>query len=131
MGLAMSNAVMRKSYTVVCQRTTGQLMELETVSDYTAALNTAKEAIANKSNTEIRIVENKYDQASRRDKKQVVKILTAESNSGSRGSAGRAGQRPGVTRETANQASKGIINIVIAVTVLVLLAGIMIPLIMR
>lgn len=130
----MSDAIMKKSYTVVCVRSTGQQMELETVSDYAAAINSAKEALTNKNNTEVRVVESKYDQATRKDKKQVIKILTPES-SGSAGGASSgaraAGQRPGVSREVANQATKGIINIVIAVTVLVLLAGIIIPLITR
>ena len=130
----MSDAIMRKSYTVVCVRSTGQQMDLATLSDYTSALNSAKEALTNKNNTEVRIVESKYDQASRKDKKQVIKILTAESSDSSAGPSrasrnGRANQ--GISRETANRASKGIINIVIAITVLVLLAGIMIPMITR
>ena len=129
----MSDAIMRKSYTVVCVRATGQQMDLQTVSDYGAALNSAKEALTNKNNTEVRIVESKYDQASRKDKKQVIKILTAESASGSSGGSGARARKanPGISRETANQASKSVINIVIAITVLVLLAGIMIPLINR
>ncbi|KJE35445.1 hypothetical protein UF64_12670 [Thalassospira sp. HJ] len=127
----MSNAVMSKSYTVVCMRTSGQQMELEPVSDYSSALNSAKEAIGNKNTTEVRIVENKYDQATRKDKKQVIKILTPESAGVAGGSTRRRAQNPGMTRETANRATKGIINIVIAVTVLILLAGIMIPLAMR
>ncbi|MDG4720973.1 MULTISPECIES: hypothetical protein [Thalassospira] len=130
----MSDAIMRKSYTVVCVRSTGQQMDLATLSDYTSALNSAKEALTNKNNTEVRIVESKYDQASRKDKKQVIKILTAESSDSSTGASratrnGRTNQ--GISRETANRASKGIINIVIAITVLVLLAGIMIPMITR
>lgn len=130
----MSDAIMKKSYTVVCVRSTGQQMELETVSDYTAAINSAKEALTNKNNTEVRVIESKYDQATRKDKKQVVKILTPESsgNSGGMSSAAQSsGRKPGISREVANQATKGIINIVIAVTVLVLLAGIMIPLMTR
>jgi preprotein translocase subunit SecF len=130
----MSDAIMKKSYTVVCVRSTGQPMELETVSDYTAAINSAKEALTNKNNTEVRVIESKYDQATRKDKKQVVKVLTAE-NAGNPGGAAagtkRGTNKPGVSREVANQATKSIINIVIAVTVLVLLAGVMVPLIMR
>lgn len=130
----MSDAIMKKSYTVVCVRSTGQQMELETVSDYSAAINSAKEALANKNNTEVRVIESKYDQATRKDKKQVVKILTPESSGSSGGASSTtqsSGRKPGVSREVANQATKGIINIVIAVTVLVLLAGIMIPLMTR
>jgi hypothetical protein len=127
----MSQAVMRKSYTVVCVRTTGKQMELETVSDYNAALTAAKSAIENKSNSEVRIVENKYDQSTRKDKKQVIKILTTESGGSSGASARRAGPTPAVTRETANRATKSLINIVIAVTVLILLAGLLIPRAMR
>ncbi len=130
----MSDAIMKKSYTVVCVRSTGQQMELETVSDYSAAINSAKEALANKNNTEVRVIESKYDQATRKDKKQVVKILTPESSGSSGGASSAAqssGRKPGVSREVANQATKGIINIVIAVTVLVLLVGIMIPLMTR
>ncbi|NIY74460.1 hypothetical protein HED22_02270 [Thalassospira sp. HF15] len=127
----MSDAVLRKSYTVVCQRTSGQSMELEPVSSYGAALSSAKEAITNKRNSEVRIVENKYDQATSKDKKQVIKILKPESAGGSGGTMHRGSARPVVTREVANKATKGIINIVIAVTVLILLAGIMVPLAMR
>ncbi|MEQ8285151.1 hypothetical protein [Thalassospira sp.] len=130
----MSDAIMRKSYTVICVRTTGQQMELETVSDYAAAINSAKEALTNKSNTEVRVVESKYDQATRKDKKQVVKILTAENTGGKSGATtgSRANKNgPSVTREVAKQASKSIINIVIALTVLILLAGLIIPLMSR
>lgn len=127
----MTDTALSKSYTVVCVRKTGQQMELETVSDYSTALNSAKDAIQNKSNSEVRVVENKYDPATRKDKKQVVKILTPESAGQVGGAKRRSTQSPGVSRETAKQATKSIINIVIAVTVLILLAGIMIPLAMR
>lgn len=106
-------------------------MEMEPVSDYGAALSSAKEAITNKRNLEVRIVENKYDQAARKDKKQVIKILRPESSGGSGGTVRQGSETPVVTREIANRATKGIINIVIAVTVLILLAGIMLPLAMR
>jgi len=124
----MTGSALSKSYTVVCMRKTGQLMELQTVPEYSAAINSAKEAIKSKSNSEVRIVENKYDDATRKEKKQVIKILTPESAGGS---SGRSAKTPVVTRETANQATKGFISLVIAVTVLILLAGIMIPLAMR
>jgi len=121
---------MRKSYTVVCVRTTGKSMDLETVADYMAAMNSAKEALTNKNNIEVRIVESKYDPATRKDKKQVIKILTADKPNG--GGASRANKnKPAVTREVANQATKSLINIVIAITVLVLLAGVLVPLMMR
>ncbi len=128
----MSDTIMRKSYTVVCVRTTGQPMELQTVSDYAAAVNSAKEALTNSKNTEVRVVENKYDSATRKDKKQIVKILTPESN-GSGGSSARRNTKgsPSVAREVANQATKGIVYIVIAVTVLILLGGILVPIAMR
>ena len=128
----MSDTIMRKSYTVVCVRTTGQPMELQTVSDYAAALNAAKEALTNSKNTEVRVVENKYDSATRKDKKQIVKILTPEST-GSGGSSARRNTKgsQGVSREVANQATKGIVYIVIAVTVLILLGGILVPIAMR
>ncbi|MBX2830731.1 MAG: hypothetical protein KTR23_06090 [Rhodospirillales bacterium] len=128
----MSDAIMRKSYTVVCVRTTGNPMDLETVTDYMAAMNSAKAALTNKNNVEVRIVENKYDQATRRDKKQVIKILTADKASGAGATGSRANKnKPAVTREVANQATKSLINIVIAITVLVLLAGVLVPLMMR
>jgi hypothetical protein len=125
---------MRKSYTVVCIRSTGQQMDLATLPDYTSALNSAKEALTNKNNTEVRIIESKYDQASRKDKKQVVKILTPESVGNSRGESRTTHNNratSGLSRETINLITKSIINIVIAITVLVLLAGIIIPLINR
>ena len=106
-------------------------MELEPVSDYSSALKTAKDAISSKGNSEVRIVENKYDQDTRKEKKQVIKILTSENAGGALGASGRSSQSRGMTRETANKATKGIINIVIAVTVLILLIGIMVPLAMR
>ncbi|UKV16455.1 hypothetical protein L6172_09200 [Thalassospiraceae bacterium SW-3-3] len=128
----MSDAVMRKSYTVVVVRSTGQQMDLETLSDYQSAINSAKNALTNNNNTEVRVVESKYDDATKRDKKQVVKILTREdSSAGNSGTSKKRVQSPGVSREIANQASKSIINIVLAITVLVLLAGIIIPLMSR
>lgn len=130
-GIKMTDAALSKSYTVVCLRKTGNLMELEPVSDYSSALKTAKDAISSKGNSEVRIVENKYDQDTRKEKKQVIKILTSENAGGATGASGRSSQSRGMTRETANKATKGIINIVIAVTVLILLIGIMVPLAMR
>ncbi|WP_404426650.1 hypothetical protein [Thalassospira australica] len=129
----MSDAVMRKSYTVAVVRSTGQQMELETVSDYQSAITSAKNALANNNNTEVRVIESKYDDATKRDKKQVVKILTRENSHGNGGnSASKSrGQKTAVSREAASQASKSIVNIVLAITVLVLLAGIIIPLISR
>ena len=130
--LVMPDAVMRKSYTVVVVRSTGQQMDMETLSDYQSAINSAKNALANNSNTEVRVVESKYDDATKRDKKQVVKILTREdSAAGSGGTTRKRGKKPDVSREFANQASKSIINFVLAITVLVLLAGIIIPLMNR
>ncbi|WP_339858051.1 hypothetical protein [Thalassospira alkalitolerans] len=125
----MSDAVMRKSYVVVVIRNTGQPMELTKAPDYQTALTAAKDAITNKNNTEVHVVESKYDEANKREKKHIVKILTRENAGGTSGKA--RGQKPAVTREVANQATKSIMNIVIAVTVLVLLAGIMIPLLNR
>lgn len=127
----MTDTTLSKSYTVVCLRKTGPQMELETVPEYSTALNSAKNAIQNKSNAEVRIVENKYDDATRKDKKQVIKILTPENAGVASGTTRRSAQSPGVSREVAKQATKGIINIVIAITVLILLAGIMVPLAMR
>lgn len=126
----MSDAIMRKSFTVVCVRTTGQPMELETLPDYAAALNLAKEALTNNKNTEVRVVENNYDSASRKDKKQVVKILVSEA-AGSGGSGARnmsKAKRP-VSREVANKATKSIIYLVMAVTVMIILVGIIVTLI--
>ena len=125
----MTESATSKSYTVLCMRKTGQLMELQTVKEYSAAMSSAKEALKSKSNSEVRIVENKYDEATRKEKKLVIKILTPE-NIGAASDA-RSSKNPIVTRETANQATKSLINLVIAVTVLILLAGIMIPLAMR
>ncbi|WP_341363988.1 hypothetical protein P8T57_18690 [Thalassospira sp. SN3W] len=128
----MPDAVLRKSYTVVVVRSTGQQMDLETLSDYQSAINSAKNALTNNNNSEVRVVENKYDDATKRDKKQVVKILTRqESGTGNGGTAKSRAKGSGVSHEVANQFSKGIVNIVLAITVLVLLAGIIIPLMNR
>lgn len=128
----MPDAVLRKSYTVVVVRSTGQKMDLETLSDYQSAINSAKNALTNNNNSEVRVVENKYDDATKRDKKQVVKILTRqESSAGNGGAAKSRAKDSGVSHEVANQFSKGIVNIVLAITVLVLLAGIVIPLMNR
>jgi len=128
----MPDAVLRKSYTVVVVRSTGQQMDLETLSDYQSAINSAKNALINNNNSEVRVVENKYDDATKRDKKQVVKILTRqESGAGNGGAAKSRAKDSGVSHEVAKQFSKGIVNIVLAITVLVLLAGIVIPLMNR
>ena len=124
----MSDAAMRKSYSVVCIRSSGRSMEHKTVPDYQSAVKAAKEAVSNKSNPEVHIVENTYDQTTRQDRKKVVKILTHQ-NAGPVSSSAK--KKTVVTRETANHATKSVINIVIAVTVLILLIGIMIPLITR
>lgn len=127
----MSNEIMSKSYTVVCQRKSGQTIELETVAGYGDAYNTAKTALANKNNLEVRIVENKYDAATRKDKKQVIKILRPE---GARDTANHrhgSGQTHGISRDVANKATKSIINIVLAATILILLVGVLLPLAMR
>ena len=130
--LGMPDAVLRKSYTVVVVRSTGQQMDLETLSDYQSAINSAKNALTNNNNSEVRVVENKYDDATKRDKKQVVKILTRQkSGAGNGGAAKSRAKDSGVSHEVANQFSKGIVNIVLAITVLVLLAGIVIPLMNR
>ena len=130
--LGMPDAVLRKSYTVVVVRSTGQQMDLETLSDYQSAINSAKNALTNNNNSEVRVVENKYDDATKRDKKQVVKILTRQkSGAGTAGPPKSRAKDSGVSHEVANQFSKGIVNIVLAITVLVLLAGIVIPLMNR
>lgn len=128
----MSDAVMRKSYSVVVVRSTGQQMDLETHSDYQSAINSAKNALTNKNNSEVRVVENKYDDAAKRDKKQVIKILTRQENAAGNGRTAKSGAKSsGVSHDVAKQFSKGIVNIVMAITVLVLLAGIIIPLMSR
>ncbi|WP_417833769.1 hypothetical protein [Thalassospira xiamenensis] len=128
----MPDAVLRKSYTVVVVRSTGQQMDLETLSDYQSAINSAKNALTNNNNSEVHVVENKYDDATKRDKKQVVKILTRQESGAGNGSAAKSRAKDsGVSHEVANQFSKGIVNIVLAITVLVLLAGIVIPLMNR
>ena len=130
--LGMPDAVLRKSYTVVVVSSTGQQMDLETLSDYQSAINSAKNALTNNNNSEVRVVENKYDDATKRDKKQVVKILTRQESGAGNGSAAKSRAKDsGVSHEVANQFSKGIVNIVLAITVLVLLAGIVIPLMNR
>ena len=130
--LGMPDAVLRKSYTVVVVRSTGQQMDLETLSDYQSAINSAKNALTNNNNSEVSVVENKYDDATKRDKKQVVKILTRQESGAGNGSAAKSRAKDsGVSHEVANQFSKGIVNIVLAITVLVLLAGIVIPLMNR
>ncbi|WP_246832326.1 hypothetical protein [Thalassospira sp. MCCC 1A03138] len=128
----MPDAVLRKSYTVVVVRSTGQQIDLETLSNYQSAINSAKNALTINNNSEVRVVENKYDDATKRDKKQVVKILTRqESGAGNGGEAKSRAKDSGVSHEVANQFSKGIVNIVLAITVLVILAGIIIPLMNR
>lgn len=129
----MSDAIMRKSYTVVCIRTTGKPMELQTVPNYATAVQSAKEALANSKNTEVRVVENNYDSATRKDKKHIVKILTSETTGSGMTSRRRntKGATSGMSHEVANQASKGISYIVIAATVLVILGGIIVPFAMR
>ncbi|OSQ29754.1 hypothetical protein TH468_13095 [Thalassospira sp. MCCC 1A03138] len=130
--LVMPDAVLRKSYTVVVVRSTGQQIDLETLSNYQSAINSAKNALTINNNSEVRVVENKYDDATKRDKKQVVKILTRqESGAGNGGEAKSRAKDSGVSHEVANQFSKGIVNIVLAITVLVILAGIIIPLMNR
>jgi hypothetical protein len=107
-------------------------MDLETLSDYQSAINSAKNALTNNNNTEVRVVESKYDDATKRDKKQVVKILIRqESRAGNGGTAKPRSKNSGVSHDVANQFSKGIVNIVLAITVLVLLAGIIVPLMNR
>ncbi|MCC9622759.1 hypothetical protein LPB41_13760 [Thalassospira sp. MA62] len=128
----MSDDVMRNSYTVVCVRATGNSVNLKTVSDYSEALHAAKQAIALKTNTEVHIVQQKFDPRTYRDKQQVVKILTKE-NAGMSGPfpGVPGGNKPPVSREVANKASQSFIYLVIAITVIILLGGIMVPLAMR
>lgn len=129
----MSNAIMSKSYTVVCIRETGPQMEMTPVADYQTAIASAKEALAKKGNTEVRVVEHKYDKASRKNRKKVVKILLPEkAGAGKRPTGKRSkGKSPGLSHEVATLFSNSIVNIVLAVTILVILAGILIPFAMR
>ncbi|OKH89829.1 hypothetical protein [Thalassospira sp. TSL5-1] len=122
----MSENPLRKTYTIMVTRTTGHQMELETVQEYGAAMESAKKALDNTNNTEIRIVENKYDDATRKEKKQVIKILNRDNLASATTGAVRAGKGSGtLAPEVMSRMTKSIINISLAVTVLILLGGIM------
>lgn len=121
----MSGNPLRKTYTVMVTRTTGNQMELETVQEYGAAMESAKKALDNTNNTEARIVENKYDDATRKEKKQVVKILNRDNVASSTAGSMRAGTGSNaLAPEVMSRMTKSIINISLALTVLILLGGI-------
>ncbi len=120
----MSGNTLRKTYTVMVTRTTGNQMELETVQEYGAAMESAKKALDNNNNTEVRVIENKYDDATRKEKKQVVKILNRDNLATSTAGSARAGATSNaLAPEVMSRMTKSIINIALAVTVLILLGG--------
>ena len=120
----MSGNTLRKTYTVMVTRTTGNQMELETVQEYGAAMESAKKALDNNNNTEVRVIENKYDDATRKEKKQVVKILNRDNLATSTAGSARAGAASNaLAPEVMSRMTKSIINIALAVTVLILLGG--------
>ncbi|MFH1803648.1 MAG: hypothetical protein ABID63_02030 [Pseudomonadota bacterium] len=131
----MSKNLLKKSYSVVVIRDAGNQLELETVAEYAQAVSTAKTALESPNNLEVRIVENNYDDATRRDRKQVIKIFNKSNISpqSSTPSPGRAAPQygTGLKPEVAQRATKGIVYIVIAVTILILIIGIMLPMITR
>ncbi|AUG52816.1 hypothetical protein [Thalassospira marina] len=128
----MSGNLLRKTYTVMVTRTTGAQMELETASEYAAAMESAKKALDNTNNVEARVVENKYDDATRKEKKQVVKILNRDNLASATSGPARHGNGPMVIPpEIVSRATKSVINIALALTVLILLGGIAFQLINR
>lgn len=125
----MSSVITSKSYSIVALRLTGSQMEIESCPDYQTAVRAAEKAMATGRNQEVHIVEKKYDKSSRRDRKNVVKVLRGESKSApdpflaTRDDFSRSPKR-GVSKNTAKDASKGIVNLSLAVIVMVLLVGI-------
>jgi hypothetical protein len=130
----MSGNILKKSYSVVATRSTGQQVELETVGEYPAAVKAAKDALTGRGTTEVRIVENRYNEETRKDHKQVVKILNQHNAGHVQGNAipGRPDpHRNGISHAQATRASSGITNLVIALIVLVVLVGVMVPMIIN
>ncbi|MEQ5774276.1 hypothetical protein J4E05_01955 [Thalassospira sp. NFXS8] len=128
----MAGNLLRKTYTVMVTRTTGAQMELETATEYAAAMTSAKNALNNTNNVEARVVENKYDDATRREKKQVVKILNRENLAASQNGTTSSGSGQMVLPpEIVSRATKSVINIALAVTVLILLGGVVFQLLNR
>lgn len=76
----MSSQIMKRSYTIIAVRGTGVAMEIDTMASYQDALTCAKEANENKNNVEVRIIENKYDEATKKDKKTLVKLLNIQNS---------------------------------------------------
>ena len=120
--------MLRKTYTIMVTRTTGAQMELGTATEYAAAMALAKEALNNNNNIEVRVIENKYDDATHREKKQVVKILNRNNLASNTVPNSRSGPKV-IPPEVVSRATKSVINIALAFTVLILLGGIIFQLI--
>jgi Na+-translocating ferredoxin:NAD+ oxidoreductase RnfC subunit len=126
----MSDNMLRKTYTIMVTRTTGAQMELGTATEYAAAMALAKEALNNNNNIEVRVIENKYDDATHREKKQVVKILNRNNLASAQNAVPNSRSGPKVIPpEVVSRATKSVINIALAFTVLILLGGIIFQLI--
>ncbi|WP_245835534.1 hypothetical protein [Thalassospira mesophila] len=107
-------------------------MELETATEYAAAIAAAKNALANSNNVEARVVENKYDDTTRREKKQVIKILNQSNLASSAGGARASGSgQTVIPPEVVSRTTRAVVNICLAVTVLILLGGVAFQLINR
>lgn len=87
----MSSQIMKRSYTIIAVRGTGVAMEIDTMASYQDALTCAKEANENKNNVEVRIIENKYDEATKKDKKTLVKLLNSSNSAPTFNSYSQAG----------------------------------------
>ena len=73
----MMAAVNTKLYDVICKRQ-DTWYKLERVAQYQPALVAAKEAIKDKKNEEVRIIESIYDKSTKKEKTTVTKILKQE-----------------------------------------------------
>ena len=73
----MMAAVNTKLYDVICKRQ-DSWYTLERLDGYQPALTLAKEAIKDKKNEEVRIIESIYDKATKKEKTTVSKILKQE-----------------------------------------------------
>ena len=73
----MADQILSKSYTVIVKRQ-DQWFKLETLAELNPAVALAKQNISDKKNEEIRVVENRIDPKTRKEKQQVVKIFTQD-----------------------------------------------------
>ena len=75
----MMAAVNTKLYDVICKRQ-DNWYTLERLGGYQPALTLAKEAIKDKKNEEVRIIESIYDKSTKKEKTTVSKILKQEAS---------------------------------------------------